>query len=92
MDPTWPAPKDRTEAVAVFRTQIIGPALARSLSRGELAVLLRELAQKEYVPAGARHRRTFGTSTLERWYCAYPASGRSPASTVGGKLGALYRK
>jgi transposase InsO family protein len=75
MDPTLPTPKDRTEAVAVFRAQIIGPALARSLSRGELAALLRDLAQKEYVPPGARCRRTFGTSTLERWYYAYRRGG-----------------
>ena len=70
MDPALPTPKDHAEAVAVFRAQIIGPALARSLSRGELAALLRELAQKEYVPPRAKRRHHFGTSTLERWYSA----------------------
>ncbi|HEX2569287.1 MAG TPA: hypothetical protein VH877_06975 [Polyangia bacterium] len=77
MDPTLPTPKDRAEAVAVFRAQIIGPALARPLSRGELAALLRDLAQKEYVPPGAKRRRTFGASTLERWYYAYRRGGLS---------------
>jgi hypothetical protein len=70
MDPALPTPKDHAEAVAVFRAQIIGPALARSLSRGELAALLRELASKDYVPPGAKRRHRFGASTLERWYSA----------------------
>jgi putative transposase len=75
MDPALPTPKDHAEAVAVFRAQIIGPALARSLSRGELAALLRELASKDYVPPGAKRRHRFGASTLERWYYAYRRDG-----------------
>jgi putative transposase len=75
MDPVLPTPKDHAEAVAVFRAQVIGPALARSLTHGELAELLRELAKKEYVPPGAVRRRRFGASTLERWYYAYRQGG-----------------
>jgi len=75
MDPALPTPKDHAEAVAVFRAQIIGPALARPLSRGELAALLRELASEEYVPPGAKRRHRFGSSTLERWYYAYRRGG-----------------
>jgi len=75
MDPVLPTPKDHAEAVAVFRSQVIGPALARRLSRGELAKLLRKLAQKQYVPPGASRRHQFGASTLERWYYAYRRGG-----------------
>jgi hypothetical protein len=85
MDPALPTPKDHAEAVAVFRAQIIGPALARSLSRGELATLLRELASKEYVPPRAKRRHHFGTSTLERWYsavCFVMRSGRRSHRTA----------
>ncbi len=75
MDPALPTPKDHAEAVAVFRAQVIGPALARPLSRGELAALLRELASRDYVPPGAKHRRRYGPSTLERWLYAYREGG-----------------
>jgi transposase InsO family protein len=75
MDPALPKPKDHAEAVAVFRAQIIGPALARSLPRGKLAALLRELASEQYVPPGAKRRHRFGSSTLERWYYAYRRGG-----------------
>lgn len=75
MDPALPRPKDHAEAVAVFRAQIIGPALARSLPRGKLAALLRELASEQYVPPGAKRRHRFGSSTLERWYYAYRRGG-----------------
>lgn len=75
MDPALPKPKDHAEMVAVFRAQVIGQALARPLSRGELAALFKELAQKQYLLPGAARRRRFGASTLERWYYAYRKGG-----------------
>jgi len=75
MDPALPKPKDHAEMMAVFRAQVIGQALARPLSRGELAALFKELAQKQYLLPGAARRRRFGASTLERWYYAYRKGG-----------------
>lgn len=75
MNPQLLKPKDHAEAVAVFRAQVIGPALARSLSHGELAELLSELAKAEYLPPRAVRRRRYGASTLERWYYAYRRGG-----------------
>lgn len=68
-------PRDHHEAVALFRAGVIG-ALARSeLSRGELAAELRKLAERKWRPPGRRATKTYGASTLERWYYAYRRGG-----------------
>lgn len=69
-------PKDHAEAVALFRAQVIGPVLARgTLGRGELADALRELAAERFRPPGSDVSRSYGVSTLERWYYRYRDGG-----------------
>jgi putative transposase len=65
------APKDRGEELAMFRAQVLGPLLARPLTRGELAEGLRALAGQRFMPPGALVSRSFAVPTLQQWYYAY---------------------
>ncbi len=69
-------PKDDREAVALFRAQLLGPLLCRgTLERGELAELLRGLADARVRPPGSDITRSYSVPTLERWYYAYRRGG-----------------
>lgn len=61
-------PKDHAEAVAIFRSEIVGALTRRDLERGELRAALRELSQKRFRPPDAKATRTYSEITLERWY------------------------
>ena len=69
------SPHDHAEAVALFRSGIIGALVRRELTRGELAVAIRALAADRYRPPGRSATKRFGISTLERWYYAYRRGG-----------------
>jgi len=64
-------PKDHAEAVALFRSEIVGALTRRELDRGELAQALTELSQQRFRPPGANATKTYSVATLERWYYAY---------------------
>ncbi len=69
-------PKDRAEAVAIFRAQVIGPLVCRSQwTHGELAEELRALSQQPVRPPGASRSRTYAASTLERWLYGWRRGG-----------------
>src|SRR5690606_14311608 len=68
-------PRCHAEAVALFRVKIIGELTARDLSHGELAVSLRDLSEKRFRPPKSAVTRTYGVSTLERWYHRYRKHG-----------------
>lgn len=69
-------PKDATEAIAVFRAQVIGPLLCRDYSaHGELAEALRELAAHAVTPPGHAVSRNFSVATLQRWYYRFKKRG-----------------
>ena len=68
-------PRDHAEEVAHFRLAVIGELTSRDLAHGELAEELRRLASQRYRPPGAESTRTFGASTLERWFYAYKSDG-----------------
>jgi transposase InsO family protein len=68
-------PKDRAEAVALFRSEIIGALCRRELDRGELHSALRDLSGQRFRPPGHPLARRYGVSTLERWYYAYKRGG-----------------
>jgi transposase InsO family protein len=63
-------PKDHAEAVARFRSEIVGALTRKDLARGELIAQLRELAKERFRPPGADLTRSFSVTTLERWYYA----------------------
>lgn len=68
--------KDRAEALALFRAQVIGPLLCREpSSHGELSAALRDLAQQPVRAPGAEVSRCYAASTLERWYYAFKKRG-----------------
>ena len=69
------APKDHAEAVARFRAEIIGHLARADLAWGELGSAFEELSHKRFRPPGSDICRTYGTSTLERWYYAYRDGG-----------------
>jgi len=68
-------PRDHREAVAHFRACIIGELARRDLTRGELRAELAILSMRRYRPPGALSARTFGVSTLERWYYRFRREG-----------------
>lgn len=68
-------PRDHAEAVALFRAEVIGALARQELSRGELRSQLRALSKKKLRAPGSKRTRTFGTSTLERWYYRYRRGG-----------------
>jgi putative transposase len=69
------APKDHAEAVALFRSEIVGALTRRELDRGELAHALAELSQQRFRPPGRKSTKTYSVATLERWYYAYKSGG-----------------
>ena len=66
---------DHGEAVALFRSEIIGALCRRDLDHGELAEELRALSQRRYRPPGAEATRRFSVPTLQRWLYRYKAGG-----------------
>ena len=68
-------PKDHGEAVAVFRSQVIGPLVHRQLTRGELHEELVALAKLRVLPPQSKVTRTFSVPTLERWYYRFRKQG-----------------
>ena len=67
--------KDHGEAVAIFRSEIVGALTRRELGRGELRAALGEIAEKRFRPPGSDGTRRFSVATLERWYYAYRQGG-----------------
>lgn len=74
-DETKISPRSHAEAVALFRVQVIGELAARELSHGELAGALRALSQKRFRAPESEVTRSYGVSTLERWYHSYRKHG-----------------
>lgn len=68
-------PRDRGEQIAVFRAGIIGSLAHAELQRGDLEHQLRALSKQKFRPPGSDRTRTYGLSTLQRWYYAYKEGG-----------------
>jgi transposase InsO family protein len=68
-------PEDHGEAVALFRSEVIGALTRRDLDHGELRAELRALADRAYRPPDADATRRYSVPTLERWYYAYRQGG-----------------
>jgi hypothetical protein len=47
------SPKDHAEAVALFRSEVVGALTRRELDRGELADALLELSKQRFRPPGS---------------------------------------
>lgn len=68
-------PKDHAEAVALYRSKIIGALVHREMSHGELSAALVELSRQRFRAPRAHTGQTYSCATLERWYYAYKAKG-----------------
>ena len=68
-------PRDHAEAVALFRSEIIGALTRIDLPHGDLSARLLELSKLRVRPPGAAATRTFAVPTLERWYRHYKKGG-----------------
>jgi transposase InsO family protein len=68
-------PTDHAEAVALFRSEIIGSLCRRDLDHGELAAELRALSRRRYRPPDAEYTRRYSVPTLQRWLYKYKAGG-----------------
>jgi len=69
------APKDHAEAVAIFRSEIVGALTRKELDHGELRAAFRVLSQERFRPPGIDTTRRYSVATLERWYYAYRRGG-----------------
>lgn len=69
------APKDHAEAVAVFRSELVGSLTRRELDHGELHAAFVALSKESYRLPGADVTRRFSVTTLERWFYAYRKGG-----------------
>jgi putative transposase len=68
-------PKDHAEAVAVFRSEVVGSLCRRELGHGDLRAELVALSQQRFRTPGADVTRMISIPTLERWYYAYRRGG-----------------
>jgi transposase InsO family protein len=68
-------PKDRAEAVALFRSEIIGALARRELGHGELTEALSELSGQRFRAPGNKRTTQYSVSTLQRWLRAYKQGG-----------------
>lgn len=68
-------PQDHAEAVALFRSEIVGALTRRELDRGELAQALAQLSEQRFRPPLAKSTKAYSVATLERWYYAYKSGG-----------------
>jgi transposase len=68
-------PKDRTEAIAIFRSELIGALTRQELCRGDLRAALAQLSEMRLRPPDAERTRSFSVPTLERWYYRYKKHG-----------------
>ncbi len=68
-------PKDHAEAVAVFRSEVVGSLCRRDLGHGDLRAEFVALAQQRFRVPDGDVTRTISIPTLERWYYAYRRGG-----------------
>jgi putative transposase len=68
-------PKDRAEAIALFRSEIIGSVARRDLKHGALEHALTELSQQRFRSPFSKSSRSFSLPTLQRWLYAYKKGG-----------------
>lgn len=69
------SPKDHAEAVARFRSEIVGALTRRDLARGELRAALQALARERFRAPGSDITRCISFTTLERWFYAHRRGG-----------------
>lgn len=68
-------PKNHAEAVAVFRSEVVGSLCRRELSHGDLVAEFRALAKERFRLPDAEVTKTISVPTLERWFYAYRKGG-----------------
>jgi putative transposase len=68
-------PKDRAEAIALYRSKIVGALIERELVHGELGPALADLSKQRFRTPLSHETRTYSVTTLERWYYAFQRGG-----------------
>ncbi|MBN4050454.1 DDE-type integrase/transposase/recombinase [Desulfobulbus sp. AH-315-M07] len=68
-------PKNHREAVAIFRSEIVGALVRQDLDHGQRAAELRRLSKQRFRPPSSPTTRRYSVPTLERWYYAYRRGG-----------------
>lgn len=68
-------PKDHAEAVALFRSEVIGALSCAELDHGQLREELARLSKHRYRPPASKQTRQYAVSTLERWLYRYKKGG-----------------
>jgi putative transposase len=80
-------PKDHAERVALFRAQVLGPILNRTLARGELGEELERLSQRRFRPPNSNTTQSYSLPTLRRWHRRYREGGLSALAPVSRAVG-----
>jgi transposase InsO family protein len=68
-------PKDRAEAIALYRAQIVGPLVRGDLGHGDLRAALLSLTQQRFRAPRSHSPQSYSIATLERWYYAFRDGG-----------------
>jgi putative transposase len=68
-------PKDRAEAIALYRSEIIGAVARRELKHGQLRDALLQLSQQRFVHPFEQTSRSYSVPTLQRWVNAFRRGG-----------------
>ncbi|MFI4978625.1 MAG: DDE-type integrase/transposase/recombinase, partial [Solirubrobacterales bacterium] len=66
---------DHTEAIALYRSNVVGALLRRELEHGDLSLAFTELSQQRFCAPNSHGSRTYSVATLERWYYAFKQGG-----------------
>ena len=80
-------PKDHAERVALFRAQVLGPILNRTLVRGELREELECLSQRRFRAPDSNTTRTYSVPTLRRWHQRFRKGGLAALAPASRSLG-----
>jgi putative transposase len=68
-------PQSHAEAVALFRASMVAHLVSQEFQHGELRAELRRLSDLRLRAPGSTRLRSYGVSTLERWYYAFKNGG-----------------
>lgn len=80
-------PKNHAERVALFRAQVLGPILNRTLARGELGEELEGLSQRRFRAPDSSTTRTYSVPTLRRWHQRFRKGGLAALAPASRALG-----
>ncbi|MFL5429121.1 MAG: hypothetical protein ACJ79M_05850 [Myxococcales bacterium] len=81
------APKDHAEAVAIFRSEIVGALTRKELDHGELRAAFRVLSQERFRPPGIDTTRRYSVRECVELRPRIPAQADAAAPAALAQIG-----